>query len=386
MKSTKRILKRSLLLVFSLLITFILLEAAARIYLEYFTEDRVFREYASLRQLRDHYKPRGTPHRYLGYYPTPNYKEGENRHNSLGYRGDEIVMPKPENCFRIVCLGGSTTYTGKVEDAGKSYPALLEKELVGRGLDKVEVINAGAPGWSSWESMINFELRVLDLEPDMIIIYHAVNDIHPRIVWPPEAYRGDNSGRRSAGTEVFMPSILEYSTLLRMVMIKAGWTISHSALMGTLDRPRDTFYGNLFFEQLNEGVYPDGIFKEVSAKKMLEVNKPIYFRRNLENIIAVAKDKKIGVILATFAYSLQFNHLPRLRSKEFVHALDEMNETIKAVAEEKQVSLFDFARVFPPNKKYYTDGRHVNLKGAVLKAKMFADYIIDHHLIPSRDE
>ena len=57
------------------------------------------------------------------------------------------------------------------------------------------MINAGLAGWSSWESMINFQLRLLDLEPDLIIVYHAVNVLHARLVWPPEAYQPDNSGR-----------------------------------------------------------------------------------------------------------------------------------------------------------------------------------------------
>ena len=41
---------------------------------------------------------------------------------------------------------------------------------------RFEVINAGTPGWTSAESLINLQFRLLELNPDMIIIYEAVND------------------------------------------------------------------------------------------------------------------------------------------------------------------------------------------------------------------
>jgi len=86
-------------------------------------------------------------------------------------------MPKPAGQFRIVCLGGSTTYTSDVKDYRDSYPYLLEKYLKAQGYNDVTVVNAGAGSWSSWESLINFQFRVLDLDPDLIIVYHGINDI-----------------------------------------------------------------------------------------------------------------------------------------------------------------------------------------------------------------
>lgn len=59
-----------------------------------------------------------SPHHYLNYYGSPNYKskDGLNMHNSLGFRGDEIAIPKLEGTYRIVILGGSTAYTIGVKD------------------------------------------------------------------------------------------------------------------------------------------------------------------------------------------------------------------------------------------------------------------------------
>jgi lysophospholipase L1-like esterase len=59
----------------------------------------------------------------------------------------------------------------------------------------VQVINAGVGGYNCWEVLINLELRVLDLDPDLIIIYEGRNDVRAGLV-EPASYRGDDSGRR----------------------------------------------------------------------------------------------------------------------------------------------------------------------------------------------
>ena len=51
----------------------------------------------------------------------------------MGYRGEEIDIPQPDEEFRIVCLGGTTAYTGKVDDYKMSYPYLLGKNLEPKG-------------------------------------------------------------------------------------------------------------------------------------------------------------------------------------------------------------------------------------------------------------
>lgn len=45
-----------------------------------------------------------------------------------------------------------------------------------------------------------------------------------------------------------------------------------------------------------------------------------------------------------------------------------------------EVGMFDFAGLFPADKNYYTDGRHVNIEGAKFKARLFADYLIESGL------
>ncbi len=93
------ILSKIFLTLLSIVIIFACLEIAMRVYLRYFASEDSFRKYASLNQIAERYAKRElqqaySPHRYLGYYPTPNYQSGLNKHNSLGFRGEEIQKDK----------------------------------------------------------------------------------------------------------------------------------------------------------------------------------------------------------------------------------------------------------------------------------------------------
>jgi len=372
------------LLSLATILTFLAIETLTNVYLIRFAGDGTFIRYASLHQLQTRARSKigiYTHHRYLGYYPTPNYVSGNNRHNSLGYRGEEIEVPKPAGRFRIVCLGGSTTYTGQVDDYKKSYPALLEDYLKEKGYENVDVVNAGASGWSSWESLINLELRVQDLDPDLIVVYHAINDVLARFVSPTSAYRGDNSGRRAPNhTSIFMPSVFEYSSVLRIAMITAGMKYPHAAFERNVDILPETYVGQQFRDQITADTYPDGLFNDVSAEAILEKNSPIYFERNMRNIINVAKNNEMKVMLSSFAYSPLFTEHPSVSSQEFVSALEEHNRLLERIADTMDVPFLDFSNLFPNERRLYVDGQHVNEEGAQLKADLFGSFIIDRFL------
>ena len=54
---------------------------------------------------------------------------------------------------------------------------------------------------------------------------------------------------------------------------------------------------------------------------------------------------------------------------------------VQEVAADQQILLFDFADVMPQEATYWADGRHVNEAGALVKARLFAEYIHDQGLI-----
>ena len=359
-------------------------ELGARLWLDHGASDEAFKRFASQAQLRERFgegdSQRFAPHRYLGYALGTVPADGDTHYNSLGYRGEEFPAAKPEGEIRIVCIGGSTTYTSEVFDDGFTYPATMEKTLHAGGRTDVRVVNAGVGGWNTWESLVNFQLRVLDLDPDLIVIYHAINDVHARIVWPATAYRGDDSGRRGRFVlHPTMPPLWKRSALARILAV--SW-ISPVRLL--FDAGAPTFYADHFRSQLKRGVYPRQIFQNVSVERMLETNAPVYYRRNLENMIAIARQQGVAVVLATFAWSRDFSEQPRSSSDEYELALNEMNAVMRAVGAENDVPVFDFTAVFPRTRDRFADGRHVNVRGSVLKGRLFGEFLLEQELVPDR--
>lgn len=308
-----------------------------------------------------------TPHPYLAYAPTPNYRKGQTFHNSLGFRNDEFPLDKPDGVYRIVALGGSSTYDVSIKDNSEIFTAQLEKLLKEKySYTKVQVINAGVPGYNSWEMLANLEFRVLDLDPDLVIIYEGTNDVHARLVQP-AAYRGDDSGRRQAWKAPRV-SLWEHSALLR-ILSRALNITRQVSVDDFVSSP--TYVSWPFESRLKEN--------DLDPAEILEENPPIYFRRNLENMIAIATEHDVQILFSTWAYSPNLNDYAS--QTYYQQGFRENNDVVKEVAASHDIPMFDFAAVMPQEAIYWADGRHVNEAGALVKARLFAAYMHDHGLI-----
>ncbi len=354
------------LVLFSTFLTFFLLEIMARLWLNYAATPDQYDRFVLFTNI-DAQDYAWTPHPYLAYYPTSNYKKGLTYHNSLGYRNDEFPLEKPDGVFRIVALGGSSTYDVSIKDNQQTFTAQLEKQLKEEyGYQNVQVINAGVPGYNSWEILGNLEFRVLDLDPDIVIIYENTNDVHARLV-EPSAYRGDDLGRRQAW-QVPHVSLWEHSALLRIVSRALNLTRQVS-VDDFASAP--TYVSWPFESRLDE--------YNLDPAEILKENPPIYYRRNLENMIAISKEHDIQIMFSTWAYS---PYLHDYASEGYYQqGFRENNDVVKDVALSHDIPLFDFASVMPQDAIYWADGRHVNEAGALVKARLFAEYIHDMGLI-----
>ena len=333
------------------------LEVAVRIWLRHFASEAQVEKYALITRMEPR-KIRLTPHPYLGYYNTPNYRKGLKSHNSLGYRNDEFPIKKPVGVFRIAVLGGSTVYTELVEDNAKQFTTQLENVLSEKfGYANVHVVNAGVPGFTSYESLVDLALRILDLEPDLVVVYHGTNDCHTRFV-AANAYRGDNSGYRKHWDPP-RPPPWQHLAALRVLSRRLG--LSQQAML----------------EQFVET--PTAEDPTADQMDLLRAHPPVFYERNLESTIALAKHHRVGVMFATWAHS---PHLGDYAAEpHYVRCFREMNETKKRVASRNGIPLFDFAAVMPTDPKYWGDGRHVNEAGALLKAELFAAFMHEQGLI-----
>lgn len=104
--------------------------------------------------------------------------------NSFGFRGKDVALEKPDNTYRIFAIGGSTMLgTGSTSDV-TTIPGYLQENFDELELPfNVEVINAGISGaWSKTETSL-IKTKLLNFQPDMIIVYDGWNDSSDQAGW-----------------------------------------------------------------------------------------------------------------------------------------------------------------------------------------------------------
>lgn len=246
-------------------------------------------------------------HPYLPYFPKVTAPDID----MLGLRLVESAAPKPDDVFRIFCLGGSTTFRG--------YPSTLqetlEAEFAARGL-RLEVVDAANVSWTSAESLINFATRCLPYEPDAVIVYHAVNDCWPAFgkTWRPDYthWRKRLVPHRTQWWD-HLPRLLDHSAAF--VQFRSWFEIparydfwKHAAMRYVPDFDNDPYHG----------LDP--------------------FRRNLSSLLAIARANNIPVLLSTQVYNVEE---PR---KRLVAAVREANDITRSLTEQhSEVVLVDAA-------------------------------------------
>ena len=82
---------------------------------------------------------------------------------------------KPPDVTRIMAMGCSTTFGWGVDDA-ESYPARMEVLLQQEGYRRAEVINAGQPGYTSFQGLWLWKTVAHLYEPDVVLLGYVVQD------------------------------------------------------------------------------------------------------------------------------------------------------------------------------------------------------------------
>jgi lysophospholipase L1-like esterase len=294
--------------------------------------------------------------------------------NHLGFRGvTPESIEKTDGAYRIICIGGSTTFGVVAED--ETYPVqlsnILNDEVEGR---TIEVINAGVSSYTTVESLINLELRLLDYQPNMIVIYHAINDLRGN--WIPnfksdythytKSWEYETTSEYLAKFEDVGDSFLEENSVFY-------WIVRNRLQNWVLSRIINTHPDNYITEPVRE-------FKTA---------KP--FKRNILNMIAIAKLHGIEVVLSSFALNLSKDWPDEKKQKYFIeqnpfnmspNSIDETidgieahNTVIREIAGATNVIFVDNGGIIPADESLFTDAMHPNAAGNALLARNIADVI-----------
>lgn len=353
-----------------LLATLVLAEIAARIWLFMLAPAEWLPRYALASEVPSAVKY--APHPYRCYGLRPQYERRGATHNELGFRGPLVKIPKPAGVYRILALGGSTTYGEFIDRDDQTWTARLQAELRSRlGTEAIEVVNAGCPGYNSWESAVTLLVSGLDFEPDLILMGDGLNDVHCRLV-PPALYASDNRGRRQVWADPLDVVILRYSLLGRI----AGYHL------GVWNNPGiDSFVGT---------PHSDPGAKQGSQRiggeplDLLAANPPVYFERNLRSMIALARAHGAKAVL--LGIPLHPGLGDYAATPHYQQAVREHHAVLDSLSAELAVPRFRLEDIIPAERPYWRDGRHVSATGAALQARVLAEFLIQERVIEPVNE
>lgn len=228
-----------------------------------------------------------------------------NPREKMSFRGKEYSIEKPGDTLRIVCLGDSTTWGQGVQRFEDTYPGVLNTMLSrDEGEKQFEVINAGVPGYSSFQGLRFLKKYILKLSPDIITVRFFANDISDNLkigtTMTDREYWIERENKKS-GSKIF---------------IFLQDALPESKVISDIKK--------IFFDLKIK-------FKLVKPKKRVPLNEYIY---NLKEIARVARDNNMKVFFIYETLATGYTSRDMASRHPYFKAL-------KLVSEEEDVRLID---------------------------------------------
>ena len=316
--------------------------------------------------------PRGLVqlHPYFGACFVPNVSEERGgvriTHNSFRSRGPEFARPKPPGKIRIATLGGSTTYCVGVSD-DETWQYFLGEQLG----TNYEVINLGAPGGTSVETLIQTALLFSDVQPDIAVYYLGWNDArvqHVKNLWPDWS---DSHGKSVTSHALAGREMQERTA--------AGYLLKRMAF-------------HYFFPQMDvdkvlqnlEGT-PDAFTDRIDARAIG------HYERNLRHIVALCRKQGVEPIFVpqflnyrVLTSDKPYGWLPFVRDKDLEKVIHAYNGSLAKVAREEG-AVFG-GEVLEPHygEADFIDNGHLSRSGNKLLANAMRRVISHSHSLDGR--
>ena len=266
------------------------------------------------------------------------------------YPPDAPPSPKPADEYRVVCLGGSTTAWSAGD--GKRWTELLEDRLrVELPTRNIRVINQGREWFTTQHSLINYETNVRQLQPDLVIVMHAINDF---MVNADHSYYSSGPFRDDYG--------------------------HHNGPLTRLSRNRSLLR---FGAEVFRGVWyhQDREALDVSDFPGLQP-----YRRNLARLAQLTRLDGTQLVLMTQANLYKENYTEEEQGSLWLHThnsvgpdrywnletakrgMDQYNEALRAIASAENIPLVELDRTMPKTLEYLIDDCHYSSEAMELIA------------------
>ena len=278
--------------------------------------------------------------------------------NSLGLRNREIG-PKAPDSYRILFLGDSLIWSGETRSA-ELYTEVLERRLnvLKPALKSIEIINAGVPGYTTYQELEFLRLYGLAMQPDWVILGFVFNDLYCPYLHKPTRNnllgREPNARRFRFDTERFPGIFFKRSYLAHELVyrIEILW-------QRVSQRPEFPF-------EQREDFYL--AWKDYAWETSREL---------LKEMRSVLDAHGMAFSIVVFPVSDQVNEQYRQFDLEYV--LYPQSE-IRAIADEFDIPLLDLTESLykQGGAALFSDYLHLNPTGNDVVATVLESYLVDH--------
>lgn len=302
-------------------------------------------------------------------------REGKSVNQAGFISTPEVPLQKPENTVRIVFLGGSSTAgTGKNLNDEDTWPWLVAENLREKlkGSDvKIDFINAGLSGYSTFESYGKLWSRLRFYNPDIVVVNHAWNEMYyfnDKIAADPTSWKKREDGSWSVDNQA------------TIMQIKPHWVDPFMGWSQALTRVRLRFAEGVNGEAGDEEALSNSTLSNTYNKKGLEI-----FRENLKLIEATTES--IGADLFVMKQATLItpttSEQDRARSRYDYHGFDHnahvdaYNRIYDIIEEEVDEKYIIDATPVSGVSAYFHDHVHPTEEGAEKIAEIVSDQIYD---------
>ncbi len=279
--------------------------------------------------------------------------------NDLGFRGPEIAVPKPPGTIRVGFLGASTTFCAEASSNDAVWPSLVVDALRRRFPEtNFDYVNGAVPGYTVTSSTRNLALRVAPLQPDVIVIYHATNDLSGEL-------RGI-AAKQSGSASVALP--------------ESSWLARHSLLWNLVTK-------NLRLMLARTAAESGSVDSITIEAESLGAG----FGNDLTALVRAAKATGAIVALVTFSTQLRVDqdeaarrtamqsamlYMPGFDSGQLLAAYRRYNAIIGEVAASERILLIGGEDRIPGNPMHFTDSVHFTDAGNRAQASRVSEALL----------
>lgn len=214
-----------------------------------------------------------------------------NPHN--GFENADFSRSKPDSTFRILCLGSSTSiyanYPEFIAWAFRGQPYVMTQGM------KVQVFTTGFEAHTTLDSYYKYKYLYDGYDFDLVIFYHGINDLRANNC-PPEMFKDDYSHFSYYSVINPVMDFMEVPILNRSFLALKIVLAVQEQKREKIENENPTAFLPTH-DPADEWIhYGD------------EIRSAETFRRNLEEIIGLAKERGHRALLMTFAHRIPDNY------------------------------------------------------------------------------